>query len=300
LNFDDDHRFSPEPPEPGGIAPGPVDSATPVPGAPTVRESPAPVGRPVPEDLRAPWNWIDLLLFVLIAFAVTIALGIIVFLGFAAFGVKLSQLRSSPREEGLFTIINQLLMFAALIGYLAVQMRLRFGAPFWRTIGWRPMETGHAPRALTYLGFVTGGFFLAVVVQVASAAFGTKARLPMEALFQDRLVALLILLMAVLVAPVVEETIFRGYIYPVVARSFGQGVGVVATGTLFGLLHASQLWGGWVQIGLLVFVGIVFSYARAVKRTVLASYLLHVSYNFFVSLAFVIGSHWLRALPSGS
>ena len=108
---------------------------------------------------------------------------------------------------------------------------------------------------------------------------------------------MLILLLAVLLAPFVEETIFRGYIFPVVARSFGRGVGVVATGILFGLLHAAQLWGGWTEIGLLIFVGIVFTYARAVEATVLASYLLHVSYNFAVSLAFLIGSHWLRVLP---
>jgi len=75
--------------------------------------------------------------------------------------------------------------------------------------------------------------------------------------------------------------------------------GVFATGILFGLLHAPQLWGGWVQIALLVIVGIVFTYARAVARTVLASYLLHVSYNFFVSFAFLLGSHWLRLVSPG-
>lgn len=301
----DDHRLPPKPPEPAETAPqsdgpAPESSSAPVLGAPVIHQAPAPAGRVVPEDLRAPWDWPDLLLFAVIALAATFVLGIIVFLGFAAFGVKFSQLQSSPRKAGLFAIINQALLFFALIGYLAAQMRSRFGAPFWRTIGWRPLEAGRGPRAFTYLGFVAGGVLLAVVVQIASAVFGTKAKLPMETLFQDRLIALLVLLMAVFVAPVVEETIFRGYIYPVIARTFGQGVGVVATGTLFGLLHASQLWGGWVQIALLVFVGIVFSYARAVKRTVLASYLLHASYNFFVSLAFLIGSHWLRVLPPGS
>ena len=121
----------------------------------------------------------------------------------------------------------------------------------------------------------------------------------MQALFQDRRTAILLLLMSVLVAPVVEETIFRGYIYPVVARSFGMATGVLATGILFGLLHAPQLWGGWVQIALLVGVGIIFTYARAISRTVLASYLLHVSYNFFVSFAFLLGSHWLRLVSPG-
>ena len=40
-----------------------------------------------------------------------------------------------------------------------------------------------------------------------------------------------------------------------------------------------QLWGGWWQIALLVMVGIVFTIARAATRTVVASYILHLSYN---------------------
>jgi membrane protease YdiL (CAAX protease family) len=253
----------------------------------------------VPEDLRAPWGWMDLLVFASFAIAGTFVLGVIVLVGFRALGVTLAELRVSARIQGVFNIVCEVLLFAALVGYLALQVRSRFRAPFWKTIGWRRLEPGRFPRAFTYVGFVLGGFLLAFVVQLASAVFGTKANLPIQALFEDRLTAALLLVLAVLMAPFVEETIFRGYIFPVVARSFGRGVGVIATGTLFGLLHAAQLWGGWTEIGLLIFVGIVFTYARAVKETVLASYLLHVSYNFAVSAAFLVGSHWLRVLPPG-
>jgi membrane protease YdiL (CAAX protease family) len=251
----------------------------------------------VPQDLRVPWGWVDLLLFVLIAVAATIGLGIVVFAGFAAFHVRPALLRTSPRLGGLVNVIGDVLLFGALIGFLALQVRLRFRAPFWRTIGWRPLITEHPPRAVA--GFVAGGFLLAFFVQFGAALFGTKSKLPIEDLFQDRVVVVLVLLLSVLMAPVVEETIFRGYIYPVIARSFGRGVGVVATGLLFGLLHAPQLWTGWAQIGLLIIVGIVLSYARAAKGTVVASYLVHLSYNFAVSLMFLLGSHWLRVLPTG-
>jgi uncharacterized protein len=101
---------------------------------------------------------------------------------------------------------------------------------------------------------------------------------------------------SVLVAPVFEETVFRGYIFPVVARSWGVAAGVLGTGILFGLLHAPQLWGGWLQIGELVAVGIIFTCARALTRTVLASFLLHLSYNFFVSFGIVLLLPWLRLI----
>lgn len=141
---------------------------------------------------------------------------------------------------------------------------------------------------------------LSIVVQLGSIAVGTKAKLPIETFFQDRRTALLLMLMSVLLAPLFEETVFRGYIYPVVARTFGITTGIIATGTLFGLLHAEQLWGGWGQIGLLILVGIVFTWLRAVTKTVLASYLVHLSYNSFLFFAFLFTSHGLRSLPSGT
>jgi len=291
VNFDDEHEA---PALPDGGVPQSVD-----PGDPATQVSAAPA-RFVQEDLRVPWGWVDLVLFVLVAIAAGSVLLIAMLIAFIALGHHSSELQGASRTTGVFGVIYEVLLFGALIGCLALYVRLRFGTPFWRTIGWRPLEGSRFPVPLPYLGFIGGGFLLAIVVQVLSVYFGQNAKVPMEALFQDRVVALLLLLLAVLMAPLVEETLFRGLLYPVIARSFGRGIGVVVTGTLFGLLHAAQLWGGWTQIALLVFVGIVLTYARAVTRTVLASFLLHISYNFCISLAFLIGSHWLRVLPTGS
>jgi membrane protease YdiL (CAAX protease family) len=265
------------------------------PGAPEL----AGADRALPEDLRAPWGWLDLFVLAVLAVAGSILISLSLTAVFAAFGIKFAQLRASPGESGLFTIVNQLLLSVALLGFLAAHVRRSFGAPFWRTIGWRGFQPSQLPRALRYLGFILGGFLLAVAVQVASLSFGSNAKVPMQALFEDRRTAIALLLMAVFVAPVVEETIFRGYIYPVVARSWGIAPGIFVTGVLFGLFHAPQLWGGWVQIASIVVVGIVFTFARAVTRTVFASYLLHVSYNFSISFAFLLGSHWLRLLSPG-
>ncbi len=136
-------------------------------------------------------------------------------------------------------------------------------------------------------------------VQFASSFSRPKAKLPIETFFHDRGSALLLMLVSVLLAPVLEETIFRGFIYPVIARSFGIAASVIITGTLFGLLHSAQLWGGWIQIAMLVVVGIIFTYVRAATRTVVASYLLHLSYNSFLFLVFLVSSHWLRTMPPG-
>jgi membrane protease YdiL (CAAX protease family) len=254
----------------------------------------------LPEDLRVPWGWLDLLLLVIVAIAGTFVLSMFVVVGFMLSGVSFHQLQNSISEKSLLLIINQALLSVVLLVYLSAQIRLRFGAPFWRTIGWRPLPTGQTPRGIAYVGFVLSGFLLAILVSLGSSAFHTKTQLPIEQFFQDRLSALLLMSLGVLVAPVLEETVFRGYIYPVAARSFGVTGGILFTGTIFGLLHASQLWGGWGQIALLVVVGIVFTYARAATRTVVAGYLMHVSYNSFLFLALAVGSHGFRHFPGSA
>lgn len=290
MNFDDGNPIPPDQ-SPSGE---PVPPAVETPQAATITAESA-----LPEDLRAPWGWTDILLLVVIAVFGTIVLSVTIAMIYAYFGISPSQLQNSVREKGMFVVISQTVLSLGLLGYLAIQMRFSFRLPFWRTIGWRKLETGRVPRGLAYAGLVAGGFLFSIMISLASAAFGTKAKLPIEVFFQDRRSALLLMLMAVLIAPVFEETIFRGYLYPVLARTFGVSAGVVITGTLFGLLHAPQLWTGWGQIALLVIVGIVFTYVRATTRTVVASYLLHVSYNSFLLFAFVVASSGFRNLPPG-
>jgi len=252
----------------------------------------------LPDDLRVPWNWIDLLLLVAVAVSGTFVITLLLLKGFAIFGLSFRHIQKSASDENLFLILNQALLSVVLLAYLAAQMRHSFNAPFWRTIGWRPLETGHTPRAAAYLGLILSGFMLAILVTASSAVFKAPKQTPIEQFFQDRRSALLLMSMAVLLAPVLEETIFRGYIYPVIARSFGVNTSILVTGTLFGLLHASQLWGAWAQIAMLVVVGIIFTYARARTHTVVASYVLHVSYNSCLFLGFLVASHGLRHFPA--
>ncbi len=259
-----------------------------------------PIDPRLPEDLRVPWGWIDLLVLLGVAFGATVVVSLILIKMFAIFDVSFRQIQNAASEKNLFLILNQALLSVVLLAYLATQMRHTFRATFWRTIGWRPLETGQTPRAVAYLGLILSGFMLAILVTLSSSAFKATKQMPIEQFFQDRRSALLLMSLGVILAPMLEETIFRGYIYPVVARSFGVNAGILVTGTLFGLLHASQLWGGWAQIALLVLVGIVFTYARARTHTVVASYLLHVSYNSFLFLGFLVASHGFRHFPATS
>ena len=251
----------------------------------------------LPQDLRVPWGWGDLLLFLLVTVGGTAVVSYLLLLVFYLSGVSATEIRNSASEKSLFVVVNQGILSSLLLLYLYAHVRARFGRPFWQSLGWRPLESAGILRRLAYGACIAGGIVFALFIQFASAALEKKTKLPIEAFFQDRRSAVLLMVMGVAIAPLVEETIFRGYIYPVLARSFGIGWGVLVTGTLFGLLHAPQLWGGWGHIFLLILVGIVFTYVRALSRTVVTSYLLHLSYNSFLFAVFLFSTAGLRHLP---
>jgi membrane protease YdiL (CAAX protease family) len=251
----------------------------------------------VTDDISVPWGWTDLFLFLVLGIAGFVLISLFVGLALAMSGADFHRIQKSPTDLNLLSILIQVLLDLGLLAYLAAQMRLRFHSPFWRTIGWRKLDTSRISPPAYYLGLVLSGLFLSIIVALGSALSPPKKNLPIQALFQDRYATLLFMLLAVPLAPLVEETIFRGYIYPVIARSFGKVWGILATGALFGLLHAAQLWGGWSQIALLVFVGIVLTLARAVSRSVMASFVIHTSYNSLQVIGLLIATHGLRHLP---
>ena len=122
---------------------------------------------------------------------------------------------------------------------------------------------------------------------------------PIEELFKYRETALLFMAMAVLVAPLVEETLFRGYLYPLFARSFGIVPGIALTGMLFGAMHGGQLGWTWSLVVVLVVVGVIFTLVRARTGSVFASYMMHLGYNSLIAVAAMLSTHGFTRLPAG-
>jgi membrane protease YdiL (CAAX protease family) len=197
--------------------------------------------------------------------------------------------------KSVVVLFSQAMLDGFAILYLYLMVVARTDAPFWPSIGWRDALRGGGRIRDSALQFLAGGAVLAFVVSFAGGFLNSKETLPIEELLQARVSILLFGVLGVLVAPLVEETIFRGFLYPVIARRLGVAAGVAITGTLFGLMHAAQLWGGWGQIALLILVGVVLTWVRARTGTVAASYFVHLGYNGLQLAGYLIyivsGSH---------
>ena len=193
--------------------------------------------------------------------------------------------------NAFFAIPVQLVYYALLLLLLYALVRGRRGVPFWSGLALRPLPAAQAGSALF------AGVVLALVIQSANLLVPPPQELPFDRLFSSRAAVWLIIGASLLVAPLVEELVFRGYIYTVIEGVWGVAVAVLASGLLFGAIHFPQLHPGYFQMGLLCVVGIVFSWARARTGTLLASVLLHFGYNATLSAAF-LASEQFRKLAS--
>ncbi|MEW5977157.1 MAG: CPBP family intramembrane glutamic endopeptidase [Acidobacteriota bacterium] len=188
-----------------------------------------------------------------------------------------------PAREGLAALLLQILLDAVLLLYVYFTITLKYGAPFLPSLRWTSVP---ARPARFYLSL---GFVLALTILGLSAVLPTPAKPPIEQLLRHKETAFLFAAMGVLVAPFVEEVIFRGFIFPVIEKILGKVGGIVITAGLFTSVHVGQLWGSWSAVALILLVGTVLSTARALTGSLTPSFLIHLSYNATITLLFLMG-----------
>jgi len=249
-------------------------------------------------DLDSPLTWADLiylLAFYLVA-GYVLTLGVATAAGAYSHVSTREVLQGLDGPEASLAVVIQALLSFATLGFLYVLVRMRTAAPFWPAVGWRKFRDMSSWSTIaTRYAFLGCG--LALAVGFASNLVDNGKTLPIEEFFHNRQTVVLLIFLGVVVAPFVEETLFRGCLYPVIAGKFGVPAGVIVTGILFGLAHAPQLRGGEGQIALLMGVGIILTYIRARAGTVLASYFVHVAYNSSLFAALIFSTGGLRHLP---
>jgi len=253
----------------------------------------------IPEDLRISWSWPHFVVFIFFAlssfFLVQTAL-ILYFAPHASLPPK--ELERYLLNKPQFLFGTNILWYAAIFLFLYVTLGVLRGVPFWSSLGWKKLKSNLSAGKANPWAYFFAGCGLAIFVFLASSQVHTNDKMPIEEVLKNRSSAILLMAMAVLVAPLVEETVFRGYLYPLFAKSFGILPGILLTGVLFGLMHGAQLAWTWGIVGLLIVVGIIFTFARAQTGTVLASFLLHLGYNSMIALATIIGTHGFTKIPT--
>jgi membrane protease YdiL (CAAX protease family) len=271
----------------------------------------------LPEDLSISWSWPHLLVFISFVIASQFTIAVVVLTYFSATQhLSQAQLKRVLESDPKLIIGTNVLWFALIFLFLYVTLAVLRDLPFWRSLGWKKLKSDPAGGQGRPWMYFLSGCGLSIFVVIASSRVKDVDHVPIQEFFKNRTGAMSLMAMAVLVAPLVEETVFRGYLYPVLARitsavlqSFGMefssatrtGVvtSILMTGTLFGLMHAPQLGWTWGLVSLLTLVGVIFTFARAWTGTVLASFLLHLGYNSMIAFTSIIATKGFTHMPTG-
>jgi len=249
---------------------------------------------PPPPDLQVPWSWGHLISFGAFGFFALVFVQLI-FMAYYIHAKALSARPTQPEFQRLalskpvFAVGSMVFWYALLFFFLYATLTFFYRTTFWQSLGWRKFNhENHKAPAKPWIYFSLG-CALSIIVLILTAAAKTPEHAPIQDLLKNRNMAFAFMGMAVLVAPLVEETIFRGYLFPLLARWFGIASGIVVTGVLFGLMHGYQLGWAWAHVATLIGVGIIFTIVRSRAETTLASFLMHLGYNSTIALLGTLG-----------
>jgi len=221
------------------------------------------------------WDYVDLgfLISLCVPALLIAALLVRAFSGFLHYGKPF---------EGLLT---QLVWYALVFGALFGLLHIRYEQPFWRSLGWTfPVRAAAA-------SFLAGPILAIGIGYLGYVLHTPDIKLPFEQMFQNQPTLVLFGIFVVILGPLCEELAFRGFLMPLLMRTFGVTAGIIATGLLFGGLHAYEYLWSWRHVVLIGTAGTVFGVVRYKTNSTAASTLMHATYNLTQFSAFLIQSH---------
>jgi len=218
------------------------------------------------EDAGPFWTYTDLALFVCSVLP-----------SFALAVLAMRLIRSAKPKlftnDTFTTLVFQSLMYALLLGALYVVIASRHHRPFWKSLAWT------VPIPQPFLVLMAGPILAMSLSALGVALHAPEVDSQISKLITSRAALAELMFFGVVLAPVFEELVFRGFLFPLIAQSAGPWAGIVLTALPFALLHGAQYAWAWQQITLIGVAGVVFGFVRHRTGTTAASSLLHAAYN---------------------
>jgi membrane protease YdiL (CAAX protease family) len=203
--------------------------------APTAEEKPR---RALPEWLQVPWRARDLWLFA----AGWLGIPVVVVLGLrelAPYVPAVAQfLKSAANETNVYSLFA-LDLLDAVAGFGMVAFFLRRYKVGWSAAGWRRVNPA---RAVWYLFcgallFYGSFYLLSELIIHLIPAYNANQPQSNEFIGQVTSHRTITLVALVFLPPVLEETIFRGFMFPAFAKRTGVVWGAIISSAIFGIAH---------------------------------------------------------------
>jgi membrane protease YdiL (CAAX protease family) len=176
-------------------------------------------------------------------------------------------------SAGMRGLTYQAALYVLLLSVLYVLATVRHGLPLGTAVNW-VLPFPHVARII----------FAAPLLAMLVSAAGVLLRAPLIPSAIDQLTAIdvplpVVAVFAVMLGPIFEELVFRGFLQPLLAARLGRGAGVGLTAAAFSLLHGAQNQWLWQYLLLLFLAGAAFGVVRARTGSTAAACLLHAGFN---------------------
>lgn len=214
----------------------------------------------------APWRLRD----ILIVAGVAILVGII--------GASVAAAAIGDTDDDVVEVTAGLattLAFDAVLWLLAIRFSIRKYRCSWGSLGFRRPLWGDwwLPLATLAVLWIVLGVYVAIVNGLGVSALEPKSTID-EDVFDTRSVVALAGIVALLAAPLAEETFFRGFLFAGLRRRLGLLAAALVSGTLFGLAHADP--GSIIPFSL---IGAILALAYAVSGSLWVTIATHFLFN---------------------
>lgn len=215
------------------------------------------------------WTYEDLALFLGAVLPVYVV---------SAMVLRLAHLSS----EALQALVFQSLIYALLTAILYILIAARHGQPFWRSLGWTFSFRG------IWILLPAGPLLALTMARIGEWLHTPAIPSPLEGFISNRVSLVVLMLFVTLIGPIWEELLFRGFLFPLLAKSVGPWLGIVLSAIPFALLHGAQNQWSWQYVLLIFIAGFVFGYVRYKTGSTAAAAVVHAGYNTLYFAGFLL------------
>lgn len=194
--------------------------------------------------------------------------------------------QSNIMENPTVIIVSLMATFPAHLitiaaAWLLVTRAGRF--PFWQTLGWNWKEGfGLLKCILVTLAL------LAVGLTITNFVFEHKENELERMLKSSRTAVYVLAGFAVFTAPIVEEVLYRGVLYPAFYRKFGTAGAIIIVTVLFSIIHIPQYLPSYGVIIMICMLSLTLTLIRAKTKSLLPCFLIHTLFNGVQAILLII------------
>lgn len=232
-----------------------------------------------------PWGLLPALLTWVISVVLIVILPVLLVVPYIIYKTVNEGPLTDPMKDSGLIFLSILAVLPAHILTLIILWLLvtnRGQRPFLRTLGWTWPST-FGPLKCIALALL----LLGIAVLVTWLFGGAETQL--DQIVKSSLKARFVLaFLAVFTAPLVEEIIYRGILYPTLQRTFGVIWAVSVVSILFAGVHVFQYFNNFAVVSVIAILSVSLTLVRARTRSLLPCFVIHFVFNGLQALLLVL------------